>query len=75
MCLSAIISTKEITQVCKDKTRFTLHVLDKKVFSHPNVSRMLSRRSGYYFVEIFLKETWMVISMNVTSSAPNGMKC
>ncbi len=44
-------------------------------FSHNNVSRILSRRSGYYFVDICSKETWMVVSLNEKSSAPKGMQC
>ncbi len=46
----------------------------KFFFSHQHVSRILFRRSGYYFSDIFSKETWMVISMSETSSTPKGMK-
>ncbi len=38
-------------------------------FSHHNVSRIQFRRSGYYFIDIFSKETWMVVSMNEVSSS------
>ncbi len=75
ICLWAVISTKETTQVFKHKTRLTLHFLQINVFSRPNVRRILSRISIYYFVDISSKETWMVVSMNETSSAPEGMKC
>ncbi len=40
------------------------------LFSHHNVSRILSRRSGYYFIGIFSEETWMVVNMNEASSVP-----
>ncbi len=44
------------------------------LFSHHNLSRQHSRRSGYYFIDIFTKETWMGVSMNEASSTPKAMK-
>ncbi len=67
-CLWALISTKETTHVFTHKTEFTQY------FSHHSVSKILSRRSGYYIITIFSKETWMVGSMSETISTPLGMK-
>ncbi len=47
----------------------------KMIFLLHNVSRILSRRSGYYSIDIFSNETWMAVSISEASSAPKGMKC
>ncbi len=44
------------------------------LFLHHNLSRLLFRRSGYYFIDIFTKETRMRVSMNEVSSTPKAMK-
>ncbi len=47
-----------------------------KCFFRPRIlSKILSRRSGYYFIDIFSIETLMVVSMSEKSSTPKGMKC
>ncbi len=44
------------------------------LFSHHNLSRLLSRRSGYYFIDICTRETRMGVSMNEASRTPMVMK-
>ncbi len=44
------------------------------LFSHHNLSRLLSRRSGYCFIDIFTKVTPMGASMHEASSTPKAMK-
>ncbi len=44
------------------------------LFSHHNLSTLLSRRFGYYFIDIFTKETRIGVSMNKASSTTNAMK-
>ncbi len=41
------------THVFQYKTRFTLHFPQIDSFSHHNLSTLLSRRCGYYFIDIF----------------------
>ncbi len=47
--------------VCGPSSAKKKHILQLNSFSHHNVSGILSRRSGYYFVDILSKETWMVV--------------
>ncbi len=44
------------------------------LFSPHNVSRELSCRSWYSFMDMFSKETRIAASMNEASSMPKGMK-
>ncbi len=44
------------------------------LFSNHNLSRLLSRRSGHYFIDIFTKETRMGVSMNEANRTPKIMK-
>ncbi len=74
VCLRSLTSTNETTHVFTQNTIYPPFFANKR-FLHHNVSRLLPRRSGYYFIDIFPKETWMVVSMNEKSSAPKGMKC
>ncbi len=68
ICLWGLISTKEITNFFKDKTQFNLHFPQITVFTRNNVSRILSQRSGDYFIDT-------AVSMNETSSTPKGTQC
>ncbi len=45
------------------------------VFWQHSVGRTLSRRSGYYLIDIFIKETWMLVGMNEISRTPKGITC
>ncbi len=51
------------------------HIFQKIIlFSLHNVSRELSCRSRYSFMDMFSKETRIAASMNEASNMPNGMK-
>ncbi len=45
------------------------------LFSLHTVSRELSCRSRYSFMDMFSKETRITASMNEASSTPKGMQC
>ncbi len=60
----------------EDKTRFTLHVPQINAFFEPKCEQNTVPQIWILFFWHFLKrKTWMVVSMNETSSAPKGMKC
>ncbi len=70
----ALISTKEATHFFNKKHDLPYIFPKLILFSHHNLSRLLPRRSGYYFIDIFAKETRMGVSMNEASSTPRAMK-
>ncbi len=63
---------KKKNHVLKDKTRLTPNF--KVLFSHHDVRKILSRRSGDYFIDIFSKDTSLAASMNEANSKLKGTK-
>ncbi len=73
VCVPSSAQKKQPTFL--NKKHVLTYIFPKVImFSHHNLSRQLSRRSGYYFIDIFAKETRMGVSMNEASSTPKAMK-
>ncbi len=73
--LRALISTKKQPTFLHIKHNYPYIFQKLILFSLHNVSRELSCRSRYSFIDMFSKETRIAASMNEASSMPKGMKC
>ncbi len=58
-----------------DKTPFSLQFIKLMLFSHYDVSKILSRRPGDNIIDIYSKETWLAVRMRETCGTREGTKC
>ncbi len=72
--LWARISSKETTHIFRHKPQQSLHFPKNNSFSLEHVSRELSCRSRYSFMDMFAKETRIAASLEEASSMPKSMK-
>ncbi len=60
---------------CREKNGFYKKNAINGTFPETNtLSRILSHRCGYYFIDIFSNEMWMAVSINEASSTAKRMK-